>query len=1435
MKHKILGIAVLLCAVFLAACSDLVDELTPKETYYKLEILQDSIKNGTVSADRTSARTGDTVKLTLTASEGYKYSSLTVTGANNAAVPVTAIKTGEVYTFTMPASAVKISAAFIPISTYKVTFSTDGGTEVAEQTVEENGRAERPSDPAKDGFTFAGWYTSADGGATLSETVFDFNTPITTDITLYAKWIDATVPVYKVTIADGIENGTVSASADTAAAGTIITLAAAPASGYTLSAYSVKDAEGNPVSVTTGGTFTMPASNVTVYATFTELPPDAANYTVKHLFQKVDANGYEQNTSDYPDETKAGTVGSQTEASAKTVTGFTAIVIQKTIVADGLTVVEIKYDRDSHSVTYEDGADGDIAVPEGTFYRYGQAVTVSFTGIGARPGYLFTGWKQGDVTYTSDGVTSFTMGDNPVTLIAQWTKIGTTFAVTISESTGDFSLESAADGTKLTFTAVGTDSGANLVWKVYKDNTALAAYKKSGPDTAFSFDTGSLEAGSYTLFVTSGTRSAAAVFTVPKLVVTLKTGSEINAILRTNLSANGAKEFKKSDVTNEEATLYLDTEKKIPVWYDSGNKIIYYYVPDNCIAMMNADSSQMFINMYGLTSLDLSEFNTSNVTSMEKMFCFCSQLEHLNLSGFDTSSVTNMKEMFRQCDKLASISGLSSFDTSKVENMAGMFSLCQAFTSLDVSNFNTTNVTDMHWMFYYCSALKNLDLSNFNTSKVTSMNQMFYNCDLLENLTVSSFDTKCVTDMYEMFDNCKNLTSLDLSSFNTGKVNTMEEMFRNCVKLESLDLSSFDTSNVTNMSCMFMEDAALADLNISDFNTGKTTNMSSMFADCSSLTTLDLSSFDTTANKDSLNVGDMFRDCSSLVTIYATDGFTATGELYLVSGCFNGCTNLKGGAGTTYDEDIDEGWFARIDGGAENKGYFTRSPNSHIITFDANGGSLTITTRTVKAETATALTTAESLGATYSGHSFNGWNTASDGSGTSYADGAIITLKGNITLYAQWKAILATDITLNASSMTIYYTGCSSYTHSGTVSVSNVTPDNADKTVTWSSDKTSVATVNASTGEVIVVAGGTANITAKANSGVSATCEVTSVDISPYYNALTEAKENCSDIVDAYTPLDNWIRDPELIKDMAVALAKAKAAETGKDYVAVYYRHDGNMIYFAKNDGTARGAYAWYNYQNKGLSGYTCYYVKKDAVTSYIGTKAPTEAKAVGDIVFSDGSATPYTSDLTLTEEQKAAAIAVIFYKGTGLNSGDDTTTSRTLGVGLAQNQSGLAWCLESAKAYNWDITTIQCSADENEDELTFTGDKNGSDNLSQISNFLRNKSITDDTANKASYPAFYFAENYKSQTGSRVSGTDYESGWYLPSIAELFQIWTKMTDLNKAIALCAGTEFDQSKYYWSSSQFASLVHSAHYLHFGDGYDDKTSTYLYVCAVRAFN
>jgi len=70
---------------------------------------------------------------------------------------------------------------------YTVTFDTDGGSRVNSQSVARNGRATKPADPTKEGYTFAGWY--ADKALT---TEYNFNNSITGNITIYAKWTEKT-------------------------------------------------------------------------------------------------------------------------------------------------------------------------------------------------------------------------------------------------------------------------------------------------------------------------------------------------------------------------------------------------------------------------------------------------------------------------------------------------------------------------------------------------------------------------------------------------------------------------------------------------------------------------------------------------------------------------------------------------------------------------------------------------------------------------------------------------------------------------------------------------------------------------------------------------------------------------------------------------------------------------------------------------------------------------------------------------------------------------------------------------------------------------------------------------------------------------------------------------------------------------------------------
>lgn len=74
----------------------------------------------------------------------------------------------------------------IPSSTYTVTFDSKGGSAVASQIVEAGEKATKPADPTKECAIFDGWYTDA-----ACTVLYDFDTPVNSSFTLYAKWIDA--------------------------------------------------------------------------------------------------------------------------------------------------------------------------------------------------------------------------------------------------------------------------------------------------------------------------------------------------------------------------------------------------------------------------------------------------------------------------------------------------------------------------------------------------------------------------------------------------------------------------------------------------------------------------------------------------------------------------------------------------------------------------------------------------------------------------------------------------------------------------------------------------------------------------------------------------------------------------------------------------------------------------------------------------------------------------------------------------------------------------------------------------------------------------------------------------------------------------------------------------------------------------------------------
>ncbi|MCW07391.1 BspA family leucine-rich repeat surface protein [Listeria monocytogenes] len=167
--------------------------------------------------------------------------------------------------------------------------------------------------------------------------------------------------------------------------------------------------------------------------------------------------------------------------------------------------------------------------------------------------------------------------------------------------------------------------------------------------------------------------------------------------------------------------------------------------------------SGLFYNSVA-TSLDLSNFDTSNVSYMNEMFSR-SAVTSLDLSNFDTSNVTAMMNMFY--GSAATSIDVSNFDTSNVTTMRNMFS-GSAATSIDVSNFNTSNVTTMYGMFSG-SAVTSIDVSNFDTSNVTNMPYMFSR-SAVTTLDVSSFNTSKVTNMTDMFSGTQQLQNITLGN-----------------------------------------------------------------------------------------------------------------------------------------------------------------------------------------------------------------------------------------------------------------------------------------------------------------------------------------------------------------------------------------------------------------------------------------------------------------------------------------------------------------------------------------------------------------------------------------------------------------------------------------------------------------------------------------------
>ena len=198
----------------------------------------------------------------------------------------------------------------------------------------------------------------------------------------------------------------------------------------------------------------------------------------------------------------------------------------------------------------------------------------------------------------------------------------------------------------------------------------------------------------------------------------------------------------------------------------------------------------------------------------------------------------------------------------------------------------------------------------------------------------------------------------------------------------------------------------------------------------------------------------------------------------------------------------------------------------------------------------------------------------------------------------------------------------------------------------------------------------------------------------------------------------------------------------------------------------------------------------------------------VGDFILEDGTI------LSKDETPESGTVAAVIVRAA-------TNDKPALGVGIVHNQSGLAWCTESAAGYSTYITAL-------------VGDKtsgcmDGSDGWE-----ILKEACSDAENNPENYPAWNYSLTYAKNNG--LTG-DLVTGWYLPTVAELYTIYQNIDIVDESLSKAGGSRFRPGR-YWSCCQYPSYDYHAPVLDLRYGNDYIGVKYYndyYVCSVRAFN
>ncbi|MBQ5877908.1 MAG: hypothetical protein IIW71_08935 [Treponema sp.] len=206
----------------------------------------------------------------------------------------------------------------------------------------------------------------------------------------------------------------------------------------------------------------------------------------------------------------------------------------------------------------------------------------------------------------------------------------------------------------------------------------------------------------------------------------------------------------------------------------------------------------------------------------------------------------------------------------------------------------------------------------------------------------------------------------------------------------------------------------------------------------------------------------------------------------------------------------------------------------------------------------------------------------------------------------------------------------------------------------------------------------------------------------------------------------------------------------------------------------------------------------------------------IGDIVLSDGRVVPV--EYYSFGEGICEPVGVVV----------GVSGNKAMMMGLHKSSYSMSWAPRDTFGYNTKFSDIEASRFGSvESGYTFSGDLIGRDNWLVVCNSDREGILE-----PKNYPAFYFAYNYG--LDCNFLNSEFNYGWYLPSISELYGVFENREVLQKSLNVVGGFDFGNN-WFWSSSQSYSAKEGVYGVSFIKGEVNNIYKYCSAGYVIAFH